>query len=33
MHKGSKRIIVDLKVGAKNIYVVAMGVPKEKKTR
>jgi hypothetical protein len=33
MHKGSKGIIIDLKIGAKNIFVATMGVPKEKRTR
>jgi hypothetical protein len=32
MHKGSKGIIVDLKVG-EYIHIIAMGVPKKKKTR
>jgi hypothetical protein len=31
MHKGSKGIIVYLKVGA--IYIVAMGVPKKEKNK
>jgi hypothetical protein len=33
MHKGSKGIIVYLKVRAEYIYVAAMGVPKKKKDK